>query len=96
MAHIIEVIRNSEAEARSFLDALFYSDSVSAIGYRPDGENIRAVAVNWDEDEASELDNRVSEMITKSLQNDENLDEISAYCKIFPETVLYNPEWQAD
>lgn len=96
MAHIIEVIRKSEAEARSFLDALFYSDSVSAIGFRKDGENICAVAVNWDEEETSELDDRVSEMITKSLQNDEDLDEISAYCKIFPETVPYNPEWQAD
>ena len=72
MAHIIEVIRNSEAEARSFLDALFYSDSVSAIGFRSDKETIRAVAVNWDE------------------------DEISAYCRIFPETVQYSPEWQAD
>ena len=34
MAHIIEVERRSEVEARSFLDALFYSDSVSAIGNR--------------------------------------------------------------
>jgi hypothetical protein len=74
MAHIIEVIRNSEAEARSFLDALFYSDAVSAIGFRVEGKVIRAIAVNWDEDEASELDERVSEMITNSLQNDEDLD----------------------
>lgn len=96
MAHIIEVIRNSEAEARSFLDALFYSDSVSAIGFRVEGKVIRAIAVNWDEVEASELDERVSEMITNSLQSDEDLDEISAYCKTFPETVPYNPEWQAD
>lgn len=96
MAHIIEVIRNSEAEARSFLDALFYSDSVSAIGFRVEGKVIRAIAVNWDEVEASELDERVSEMITNSLQTDENLDEISAYCRIFPETTVYNPEWQAD
>ncbi len=96
MAHIIEVIRNSEAEARSFLDALFYSDSVSAIGFRADGKNIRAVAVNWDEEESSELNNRISEMITNSLQTDEDLDESSAYCKIFPETAPYNPEWQAD
>lgn len=90
MAHIIEIIRDSEAEARSFLDALFYSDSVSAIGFRADGETIRAIAVKWDEDEASELDNRVSEMITNSLQTEEDSDEISAYCKIFPETTLYN------
>ena len=33
MAHIIEVVRENEAEARSFLDALYYSDSVSSIGY---------------------------------------------------------------
>jgi hypothetical protein len=46
MAHIIEVIRDSEAEAGSFLDALFYTDSVSAIGYRPDDRQTRAVAVN--------------------------------------------------
>lgn len=96
MAHIIEIIRNSEDEARSFLDALFYSDSVSAIGFRADGETIRTVAVNWDAEESSELDNCVSEMITKSLQSVEDLDEISAYCKIFPETTPYNPEWQAD
>jgi hypothetical protein len=96
MAHIIEVIRNSEAEARSFLDALFYSDSVSAIGFRTDGETIRAVAVNWNEDEASELDERISELINSSLQTEEDLDEISAYCKIFPEITPYNPEWQAD
>jgi hypothetical protein len=96
MAHIIEVIRNSEAEACSFLDALFYSDSVSAIGFRVEGKVIRAIAVNWDEVEASELDERVSEMITNSLQTDEDLDEISAYCRIFPETTAYNPEWQGD
>ena len=54
MAHIIEVIRRSKAEARSFLDALFYSDS--AIGHRLDEKgNIRAVAVNWNADEESEL-----------------------------------------
>ena len=35
MAHIIEVERHSEVEARSFLDALYYSDSVSAIGFHP-------------------------------------------------------------
>ncbi len=44
MAHIIEVVRDTAGEARSFLDALFYSDSVSAIGHRPDGERIRAIA----------------------------------------------------
>jgi hypothetical protein len=96
MAHIIEVIRNSEAEARSFLDALFYSGLVSVIGFRVDGKTIFVVAVNWNEDKASELDERISRMIDDSLQTDEDLDEISAYCKIFPETVPYNPEWQAD
>ena len=48
MAHIIEVERRTADEARSFLDALFYSDSVSAIGHRPSGKKTRAVAVNWD------------------------------------------------
>lgn len=92
MAHIIEVVRDTPAEARSFLDALFYSDSVSAIGYRPNGGKTRAVAVNWDADEESELDEQISEMISISLESGEDLDEIAAYCRIFPETVLYQPE----
>jgi hypothetical protein len=92
MAHIIEVERHSKAEACSFLDALFYSDSVSAIGYRPDGNTTRAVAVNWDEDESSEIDLDFSEMISNSLESGEDLDEIAAYCRIFPETVLYKGE----
>lgn len=96
MAHIIEVVRNSEAEARSFLDALYYSDSVSAIGFRKDGGTIRAAAVNWDADATSELDERISGMITDALENGEDTDEITAYCRIFRATVYYNPERQAD
>ena len=96
MAHIIEVLRDTEAEARSFLDALFYSDSVSAIGFRSDGETIRAVAVNWDEDSSSELDERISQLITDALQTGEDIDEITAYCRIFPKTIQYNPEWKAE
>lgn len=92
MAHIIEVERHSKAEACSFLDALFYSDSVSAIGYRPDGNKTRAVAVNWDEDESSEIDVKISAMISNSLESGEDLDEIASYCRIFSETVLYQPE----
>ncbi len=95
MAHIIEVVRDTASEARSFLDALFYSDSVSAIGHRRDeSRNTRAVAINWDEDETSELDVRISQMITDALRQgkDEDVDEIAAYCRIFPETVLYQPE----
>ena len=95
MAHIIEVVRDTEAEARSFLDALFYSDSVSAIGHRLDeDEKTRAVAVNWDTDEESEIDERISQMISDALRQgkDEGVDEIAAYCRIFPETVLYQPE----
>lgn len=94
MAHIIEVVRDTAGEARSFLDALFYSDSVSAIGHRPDGERIRAVAVNWDADETSEIDERISQMISDALRSgeDEDVDEIAAYCRIFPETILYQPE----
>ncbi len=95
MAHIIEVVRGTAGEARSFLDALFYSDSVSAIGHRPDRTGkTRAVAVNWDADEECELDERISQMITDALDagKDEDVDEIAAYCRIFPETVLYQPE----
>ena len=92
MAHIIEVVRETVGEARSFLDALFYADSVSAIGHRPDGERSIAVAVNWDADEESDLDERISQMVTDALQPDDDTDEIAAYCRIFPETVLYQPE----
>jgi hypothetical protein len=92
MPHIIEVVRDTAGEARSFLDALFYSDSVSAIGHRPDGELIIAVAVNWDADEESETDERISQMVTDAIQADDDLDEITAYCRIFPETILYQPE----
>ena len=94
MAHIIEVVRDTASEARSFLDALFYSDSVSAIGHRPDKDKTRAVAVNWDVDGTSEIDERISQMISDALRsgNDEDVDEIAAYCRIFPETILYQPE----
>ena len=94
MAHIIEVVRGTAGEARSFLDALFYSDSVSAIGHRPDEEKTRAVAVNWDADRTSELDDRISQMISDALDagEDSDIDEIAAYCRLFPETVLYQPE----
>jgi len=92
MSHIIEVVRETAAEARSFLDALFYSDSVSAIGHRPDGKQTRVVAVNWDADEESKIDERISQMVTDALEKDDDLDEIAAYCRIFPETVLYQPE----
>ena len=94
MPHIIEVVRETKAEAHSFLDALFYSDSVSAIGHRPDGKQTRAVAVNWDENETSELDEQISQMVTDALRQgkDEDVDEIAAYCLVFPETILYRPE----
>ena len=74
MPHIIEVVRETAGDARSFLDALFYSDSVSAIGHRPDGERTRAVAVNWDAHE--ELDERISQMVTDALDagRDEDVD----------------------
>jgi hypothetical protein len=52
----------------------------------------KAVAVNWDADEESKLDERISQMITDALEADDELDEIAAYCRIFPETVLYQPE----
>ncbi len=79
MARIIEVLRDTEAEARSFLDALFYSDSVSAIGRRPDGERTRAVAVNWDADEEIELGrSECAQMVTDAIEADDDLDEIAA------------------
>ncbi|HQU85047.1 MAG TPA: hypothetical protein PKY59_18040 [Pyrinomonadaceae bacterium] len=96
MAHFIEVIRSSETEARSFLDALYYSDSVSAIGFRPHNEMFIAVAVNWDADEETELDEQISSLITDSLETDDDIEEITAYCRIFPETVLYQPEFSDD
>ena len=92
MAHIIEVKRHSEAEAHSFLDALYYSDSVSAIGFRPKYERFIAVAVNWGADEENELDEQISRLITDALLAGDDLDEIAAYCRVFPETILYQPE----
>ena len=92
MAHIIEIERNSYPEARSFLDALYYSDSVSAIGFRLCHKTVRVVAVNWDADEESELDERISQLITDALLAGDDLDEIAAYCRIFPEIILYQPE----
>jgi hypothetical protein len=53
---------------------------------------IGAVAVNWDADEESELDERISQMVTDAIEADDDLDEITAYCQAFPETVLYQPE----
>ena len=64
----------------------------AAIGFRICGETIRAVAVNWDADEESELDERISQLITDALLAGDDLDEIAAYCRIFPETILYQPE----
>lgn len=96
MAHIIEVIRNSKAEACSFLDAFYYSDSVSAIGFRLCGEKFIATAVNWNVEEETDLDERISSLITASLASGDDLDEISAYCRIFPNTVSYTPEQQAN
>lgn len=92
MAHIIEVLRDTEAEARSFLDALFYSDSVSAIGHRSENEKTRAVSINWEVDEESQLDERILQMVTDSLDAGDDLDAHRAYRRIFPETVLYQPE----
>ncbi len=92
MAHIIEVKRHSKAEVCSFLDALFYSDSVSAIGYRSDNELIQAIAINWAAESENELDQRISQLITDALVEGVDLDEIAAFCRIFSETVLYKGE----
>lgn len=55
--HIIKVQHDTAGEARAFLDALYYSDSVSALGYyeHVDG-SFRSVAVNYDQDAETELD----------------------------------------
>ena len=94
MAHIIEIERNSEVEARSFLDALYYSDFVSPIGFRVDGETVWAVAVNWNEEGLDKIDEQFSQITTETLENGKELDEISVYSRIFPETTPYRPEWQ--
>jgi hypothetical protein len=78
MAHIIEVVRDTAGEARSFLDALFYSDSVSAIGHRADRELIRAVVAGWEADEESDLDERIWQMVSDAIEADDDLDEITA------------------
>ena len=84
MAHIIEVVRGTAGEARSFLDALFYSDSVSAIGHRPDRTGkTRAVAVNWDADEENELDERISQMIADALDAGKD-EDVDAHCGLLP------------
>lgn len=46
MAHIIEVVRGTAAEARPKMNALFYSETVSASGQRHDGNKTRVIAVN--------------------------------------------------
>ncbi|MEP7037596.1 MAG: hypothetical protein ABI891_04575, partial [Acidobacteriota bacterium] len=58
----------------------------SLTGRQDNSEKIRAVAVNWDADEESELDERISNMITDSLNTGVDVDQIAAYCRIFPET----------
>ena len=65
----------------------------AAIGFRICGQIIRAVAVNWDADEESELDERISQLITDALLAGDDFDEIAAYCRIFPETIHYQPEF---
>lgn len=80
--------RSSFIPGRAFLFGLGFGNPLN----RPDGEQTRAVAVNWDADEESELDERISQMINDALDARDDLDEIAAYCRIFPETILYQPE----
>lgn len=84
MAHIIEVIRNSEAEARSFLDALFCSDSVSAIA-RINRGLTRLPSIGTQKSKANSMREYRS-----SLETGKDLGETAAYCRLFPTTVLYN------
>ncbi len=37
--------------------------------------------------------NECAQMMTDALETESNIDEIKAYCQIFPETVLYQPEF---
>lgn len=64
----------------------------AAIGFRLCNKTVRVVAVNWDADEESELDERISQLITDALLAGDDLDEIAAYYRIFPETILNQPE----
>ena len=96
MAHIKEVIRNSEAEACSFLDAFYHSDSASAVGIWPKDEKNIAVSINWDSEEENGLDEQISLLVTDRLEAGNDLDEISASSRIFPNTIHYNPEWEID
>lgn len=89
MPQVIEIDRETEAAARSFLDALYYSDFVSAIGYRAEGQIFKAVAVNWLAEGKSSLDARISKIIADAGNG---LDIHQGYGRIFPETVLYQPE----
>ena len=64
----------------------------AAIGFRSKDEIFIAIAVNWDADEENELDERISQLITDALLAGDDLDAHCAYCRIFPETILYQPE----
>lgn len=96
MANIIEVEISSYPKARFFLNALFYSDSVSLVGFRSEGEMFVAVILNLVTDEENELDERFPSLISDVLQTGNDLDEISAYCRVFSRTSYYNAEWQSD
>lgn len=64
----------------------------AAIGFRAKDEVCIAVAVNWDADEETELDEQISCLVTDSLETGDELDEITAYCRVFTDTLHYHPE----
>ncbi len=60
MAHVIEFVRESDAKSSvHFWTRFFTLIPRAAVGHRTDGEKTRAVAVNWDADEESEIDEKM-------------------------------------
>ena len=108
--HIIEIPFNNKPEALAFLSALFYSDSVSAIGVRtqfalsPKGQPTEypykfiAAAINFDGDEETALDHRIIETIADNEANDgDDYDASELYLmKFYPETEVFSPETSAE
>jgi hypothetical protein len=74
---------------RAFLFGLRFRQSVT----RPDDNKTRAVAVNWDADETSELwRSKYGKSFRARSPPVMTLTRIAAYCCLFPGTVLYQPE----
>ena len=109
--HIIEIPFKTKGEAIAFLSALFYSDSVSAIGVRPQlalspkgtpteyPYKFIAAAINFDGDEETALDHRIIETIADNEASDDgdDYDASELYLmKFYPETEVFAPETSAE